>query len=309
MQVAVLAGGTSTEREVSLGSGRASAAALARHYPTRLIEVSAGGLPSGLRPDRDVVFSTLHGTFGEDGAMQRLLDEAGVVYAGCDAASSELTFDKAQTRARARETGLQVPCGQAFAGEEKPSGDQLVEALGEAVVLKPQCGGSSVGLAICAERNAVEKALAKITSGQWLAEQRIVGREVTVGVLGTRALPVVEIAPRSGVFDYEAKYTKGQTEYLAPAPLPAAVAEALQADALKLFHACGCRDYARIDFMITEDFDRFLLEINTLPGMKETSLLPMGANCLGLDFTALVAEMIAPARERWLQRQGTGGQP
>ena len=115
-------------------------------------------------------------------------------------------------------------------------------------------------------------------------------------------MPVVEIAPKSGVFDYAAKYTKGQTEYLAPAPLPAEVAAALQADALALYAACGCRDYARIDFIITSVFDRFLLEINTLPGMKETSLLPMGARCAGMDFITLVDEMITPAKQRWRQR-------
>lgn len=308
MQVAVLAGGTSTEREVSLGSGRACAAALARSFPTRLIEVNEVGLPDDLRPDREVVFSTLHGSGGEDGHMQQLMDAAGVHYAGCDAASSALTFDKQRTRERAAEIGLQVPRGVDFTGEEKPAASALVADLGEALVIKPRCGGSSVGLAICATVEEVEQALGRITTDAWLAEQRIFGREVTVGVVGSRVLPVVEIAPRSGVFDYEAKYTKGRTEYLAPAPLPQPVAAALQADALAIYRACGGRDYARIDFMITEEFDRFLLEINTLPGMKETSLLPMGAHCVGMDFTALVAAMIAPARQRWLQARTAGGQ-
>lgn len=308
MQVAVLAGGTSPEREVSLGSGRACAVALARSFATRLIEVNGPALPECLRPDREVVFSTLHGSGGEDGHMQRLMDEAGVHYAGCDAASSALTFDKQRTRERAAEIGLQVPRGVVFTGEEKPAASALVAELGEGLVIKPRCGGSSVGLAICATAAEVEQALGRITTEAWLAEQRIRGREVTVGVVGTRALPVVEIAPRSGVFDYEAKYTKGRTEYLAPAPLPREEGEALQADALAIYRACGCRDYARIDFMITEEFDRFLLEINTLPGMKETSLLPMGAHCVGMDFTTLVAEMIAPARQRWLQARTKGGQ-
>lgn len=309
MEVVVLAGGTSGEREVSLGSGRASAIALARNYPTRLVEVVADELPPGLRPDREVVFSTLHGTFGEDGQIQQLMDERGIVYAGCDAASSALTFDKERTRTRASEIGLRVPAGMAFSGSDKPSVDTLVAQVGEALVLKPRCGGSSVGLSICATRDEVTAAWPAISAGDWLAEERILGREVTVGVLGDRALPVVEIVPQSGTFDYAAKYTKGLTEYLAPAPLPEAVAESLQADALKIYQSCGCRDFARIDFMITADFDRFLLEINTLPGMKETSLLPMGAHCVGMDFTALVAEMIAPARQRWLRRQGKGASP
>jgi D-alanine-D-alanine ligase len=298
LQIVVLAGGISTEREVSLGSGRAAAAALARHHPTRLIEVNSAAFPAGLVTDRDIVFSTLHGTFGEDGGMQALLEEAGVVYAGCDAASSALTFDKELTKNRAAEIGLRVPGGHAFNAKAAPSSGELIGKLGEAVVLKPQRGGSSVGLAMCRQQAEIEAALGMLDQGDWLAEQWITGREVTVGVVGDRALPVVEIVPKAGVFDYAAKYTKGQTEYLAPAPLPPEVAAALQADALQLFRACGCRDYARIDFMITSDFGRFLLEINTLPGMKETSLLPMGARCAGIDFTALVGELISPAKKR-----------
>ena len=120
-----------------------------------------------------------------------------------------------------------------------------------------------------------------------------------------RALPVVEIAPKSGVYDYASKYTKGLTEYLAPAPLPEAVANRAQVEAERAFAACGCRDYGRIDFLVTEDEQIHFLEINTLPGMKETSLLPMGAQCAGLDFTALVRELVAPARERFRARRTT----
>ncbi len=301
-QIVVLAGGTSTERAVSLGSGRACAEALARRYPTRLVDVTSETLPTGLDRDRDLVFSTLHGTFGEDGQMQQLLEDAGIVFAGCDAASSALTFDKAHTKLRAIDAGLRVPAGRSFSASQKPGLETLVESLGEQIVFKPLCGGSSVGLSVCPDPAAVETALARISEGDWLAEARVIGREVTVGVVGNQAMPVVEIAPKSGVFDYTAKYTKGQTEYLAPAPLPTEVAAALQADALTLYRNCGCRDYARIDFIITSAFDRFLLEINTLPGMKETSLLPMGAHCAGMDFTTLVDEMITPAKQRWLQR-------
>lgn len=308
-RIVVLAGGVSAERDVSLGSGQACALALARHQPTRLIDVTSAALPTDIDPATDIVFSVLHGTFGEDGGMQHLLESAGIAFAGCDALSSELTFDKERTKARASQVGCTVPAGLTFTGETKPTGDEVVAALGEGVVIKPVRGGSSVGLSICARADEIESALSGIKTGNWLAEQRVVGREVTVGILGQRALPVVEIAPRSGVFDYAAKYTKGLTDYLAPAPLEEDVAAALQADAVNAFTACGCRDYARIDFMITADNQRFLLEINTLPGMKETSLLPMGARCAGLDFTTLVGELIAPARVRWSTGQCRGGQP
>lgn len=308
IRISVLAGGTSAEREVSLGSGKACAIALARLWPTRLIEVDSAELPAGLDPQCDIVFSTLHGTFGEDGGMQKLLEQAGVEYAGCDVASSELTFDKEATKQFLVDSNaLQVPKGRVFEGTSKPDAGELVDALGELVVIKPNCGGSSVGLSICSTRAEIETALAQINAGTWLAEQRIMGREVTVGVLQGRALPVVEIAPKSGIFDYEAKYTKGLTEYLAPAPIEPDLAAKLQADAEIAYGATGCRDYARIDFMITEKNNRFLLEINTLPGMKETSLLPMGARCAGMDFTTLVGELVSPAISRLSARLEKGG--
>ncbi|WP_324726131.1 D-alanine--D-alanine ligase [Actomonas aquatica] len=307
--VAVLCGGISSEREVSLGSGKASALALAQTWPTRLIDVKTAAAPLGLRPDRDVVFSTLHGTFGEDGGMQTLLDEAGVIYAGCDAESSALTFDKQRTKSTVAAVGVPTIPGITFAATAAPALDEIVATLGEAVVIKPQCGGSSVGLHLCATAVQIATALTQLTPGEWLAERRVSGREITVGILHGRALPVVEIAPKSGVFDYAAKYTKGLTEYLAPAPLDPAVASLAQAHAEKAFSACGCRDYGRIDFMVTEDGALHFLEINTLPGMKETSLLPMGAQCVGYDFAALVRELMAPARERFLARRDPAVQP
>ena len=130
-------------------------------------------------------------------------------------------------------------------------------------------------------------------------EQRILGRELSVGVLAGQAMGVVEIRPRSGVYDYASKYTKGATEYFAPAPLDPAVTAAARLAAETAYAACGCRDYARVDFMLSSTSELYLLEINTLPGMKETSLLPMSARCVGLDFTALVKEMVTPALQRF----------
>jgi D-alanine-D-alanine ligase len=302
-RITVLAGGVSAEREVSLGSGAASAAALARHWPTRLLDVTDAALPAGLDPAQDVVFSTLHGTFGEDGGMQRLLDAAGIIYAGCDAAASELTMNKAATKRAAAGAGVRVAPDKLFTiapGTPRPEADELVAALrSENIVLKPNAEGSSVGLALPEGRVALAAALAALTPGSWLAEPRLVGRELSVGVVGGRALGVVEIRPRSGVYDFASKYTKGATEYLAPAPLDEATTGAVKNAAERAFAACGCRDYARVDFILISSSEFYLLEINTLPGMKETSLLPMSARCLELDFTALVRELAGPAVRRF----------
>ncbi len=297
--IAVFAGGTSAEREVSLGSGQACAAALARSFPTRLFDVTANALPAGLDPRLHVVFSTLHGTFGEDGGMQRLLEAAGVQYAGCDVASSALTMDKTLTKQAAAAQGVRGAKAILFAATAKPAVEAVIAQLGENVVVKPNAEGSSVGLSLAANRAELAAALAGITQGDWLVEERIVGRELSVGVMGGKAMGVVEIRPKSGVYDYASKYTKGASDYFAPAPLGDELTAVVRAAAETAYAACGCRDYARVDFMLSASNALYLLEINTLPGMKETSLLPMSARCAGLDFTALVREMVTPALQRF----------
>jgi D-alanine-D-alanine ligase len=297
--IAVFAGGTSSERDVSLGSGLASACALARSFPTQFFDITSNTLPAGIDPKRHVVFSTLHGGFGEDGSMQRLLDLAGVVYAGCDAASSALTMDKTRTKQAAANRGVRIGAGVVFESKSAPTADDLVAQLGEQIVLKPNDQGSSVGLTINSSRQELAASLSGLTPGSWLAERRLIGRELSVGVLRGAAMGVVEIRPKSGVYDYASKYTKGATEYFAPAPLDAATTLLVQRASESAFAACGCRDYARVDFILVGSGELYLLEINTLPGMKETSLLPMSARCAGLDFTALARELVLPALGRF----------
>lgn len=297
--IAVLSGGTSAEREVSLGSGQAVAIGMSFTYPTRFVVVDNDELPAGLVESGAVVCSTLHGVFGEDGGMQRLYEAAGVPFAGCDAKASELCFNKWRTRQVVSAVGVPVAPGRCFEAGNKPRAAELAQVLGDSVVLKPNRQGSSVGLQIVNTRAGLEIALGSgIRQGEWLAEKRIVGRELTVGILRGRAMGVVEISPKSGVFDYSSKYTKGLTTYTAPAALSEEVTAEVQRLAETAFAACGCRDYARADFMLSHEGEIYLLEINTLPGMKETSLLPMSARCVGLDFNALCREMVAPALER-----------
>jgi len=297
--IAVFCGGTSAEKEVSLGSGRACALALARNFPTRLFEISENALPAGLDPERHVVFSTLHGTFGEDGGMQSLLDAAGVEYAGGTAEGSAVCFNKQRTKKAVAAAGVNVCEGHQFSTDRMPDAAELVASLGEKLILKPTCNGSSVGLHVIESAAQLGEVLSRLPAGDWLVERRVFGRELTVGVLGGKAMAVVEVAPKSGLYDYTSKYTKGMTEYLAPAPLPDEVTRSVQAMAERAFAAAGCRDYARIDFMLSGKNEPFFLEINTLPGMKDTSLLPMSARCVGLDFTALVRELVAPALARF----------
>lgn len=301
--IAVLCGGTSSESEVSLGSGKAVAQAMTLAYPTAKIILTAEAVPAELDPQRHVVYSTLHGTFGEDGGMQRLLDAAGISYAGCDAKGSDLCFDKWRTRQTVTAADVQVAPGRLFDAADKPSAAAIVQEYGEQVVLKPNRQGSSFGLQIVSSRAGLEVALAGLRPGEWILEKRILGREFTIGLLRGRAMGVVEIVPQSGVFDFTSKYTKGLTEYYAPASISEELAAKMRTAAEAAFAACGCRDYARIDFMLSAEGEFYLLEINTLPGMKETSLLPMSARCVGLDFNALCREMVGPAVERFHQAQ------
>jgi D-alanine-D-alanine ligase len=303
--IAVFAGGTSAENEVSTGSGAACALYLARTYTTRLFQIVAESLPDGYDPSRHVVFSTLHGTFGEDGGMQRLLDAAGGAYAGCDAASSALTMDKELTKRAASGRGVPVVDGFTFDSDSKPAPSEITRRLGTNLVIKPNNEGSSVGLKLVSNDKGLRAALDSVGGGRWIAERRVVGREVSVGILHGKAMGIVEVRPKSGVYDYASKYTAGSTEYLAPAPLDEPLAAKVRSAAETAFSACGCRDYARVDFMISSEGDPFLLEINTLPGMKEMSLLPKSARCAGLDFTALVREMVSPAVERFRQSAGS----
>jgi len=264
-----------------------------------LFVLDADVLPEELDPARHVVCIVQPGTFGEDGGMQRLLEARNFVYGSADSRGSELCFDKWRTRQTVSAVGVQVAPGRNFTVANKPTAASLSAELGDQVVLKPNRQGSSVGLQIVTSRVGLEIALSGLRQGDWIAEKRILGRELTVGILRGRAMGVVEIVPKSGVFDYTSKYTKGLTEYFAPAKISEEMAAAVRTAAETAFAACGCRDYSRIDFMLSSDGELYMLEINTLPGMKETSLLPMSARCVGLDFVALCREMAAPAVERF----------
>jgi len=302
-RIAVLFGGVSHERKVSIGSGQACAAALSQRFEVDAFDiVSHSRLPEGLEPERHVAFSTLHGTFGEDGGAQRLFEAAGLSFAGCDSASSALTFDKALAKRRVAEHGVPIAPDVVFEGGAKPEVGSLVRRLGSTLALKPLAQGSSVGLAFAQGEEEIAQALAKCSTGSWIAEPRIMGREFSVGVLQGEALEVVEIRPKSGRFDYQSKYTKGLTSYLCPAPIDSALRDGIRKVAVDAYLACGCRDFARIDCMVDSQQRIWFLEINTLPGMKETSLLPMSASACGYNFEDLLQKLVEPAILRYEQR-------
>jgi len=301
--IVVLYGGVSAEREVSLKSGEAIAAALAEKYPVELLRLDAAELPDSIDPERMIVFPALHGSFGEDGELQSLMEARGVEYCGSDAAASRVCMSKEVTKQLAKELGVQVPESMFFDGASAPLADDVIKQLGTSLVLKPTDQGSSVGLFFTEHRSALGVALCQIDSGNWMIERRIRGRELTVGLLDGRAMGVVEILSASGVYDYKAKYTLGATEYQFPAQLDAGITARIQREAEAIFKACGCRDFARIDFLLEGDVPYFL-EVNTLPGLTATSLLPKSASCEGYDFPALADELVRPALSRFAAKGG-----
>ena len=305
LKIVVLHGGTSKEREVSLASGQALAAALSTKYAVELVRLDEESLPPRMCASDTVVFPALHGGFGEDGRMQARLEAGGIEYCGSDAAASRLCMDKAATKQIAREQGVPTPDWMVFDAAAPPLADAVIEQLGPSLVVKPVDEGSSVGLHFAEHRSGLGVALSQIHTGRWLIEQRVRGRELTVGLLGGKALGVVEIVSASGVYDYAAKYTPGSTEYRFPAKLEPVLEQQLGDHAERLFASCGCRDFARIDFLLAGE-QLYFLEINTLPGLTATSLLPKSASCVGYHFESLAEALVAPAITR-LSNRSNGG--
>lgn len=301
-KIIVLHGGTSEERAVSLVSGEALAEALSPSFEVELIDLRSDALPSGLCADSGVVFPALHGSFGEDGQIQALMESSGIEFCGSDASASKLCMDKIATKGVASTCSVPTPEAISFDGDDVPLADDVIAQLGMSLVIKPVHEGSSVGLHFAEHRSALGIALSQIHSGRWMIEQRIQGRELTVGLLKGAAMGVVEIKSASGVYDYAAKYTSGTTVYEYPAHLEPKLEAAAKDYAERLFDACGCRDFARADFLL-DGSQLYFLELNTLPGLTATSLLPKSASCVGYDFEALAAELIAPAVERYAGRE------
>ncbi len=293
--ITVMLGGPSAEREVSLRSGAAVAKAL-RSRGHHVHELDPKEKSWSLPPGTQAVFLALHGTYGEDGTVQRQLDELGIPYTGCDAESSRVAFDKHLTKQRCVAAG--IPTAR-FALFDSPTASWPM-GWQPPVVLKPVRQGSSVGLQFVERVADWSQALAEALryDSQVLMEEKIAGRETTVGILDGEALPLVEVVPKSGTLDYQSKYTAGATEYFCPARFDEAATKRIQAVALGAFHAIGGRDYSRVDVMVRSNGDPVVLEVNTLPGMTELSLLPKAAAAVGIDYAELCERMVRMALRR-----------
>ena len=301
MKVAVLMGGWSAEREVSLTSGRGIAAALERlGHDVTAIDMGHDVAQRLTEAAPDVVFNALHGTPGEDGSVQGLLDLMGLKYTHSGLRTSAIAIDKVLTKSVLVPLGIRMPGGHIVSSASLHDGDPLPRPY----VLKPVNEGSSVGVAIVTDQSNYGNPIARDAEGPWLhfdellAEPFIAGRELTVAVLDGEALAVTELAPTQGFYDYDAKYTDGLTVHTCPADLPADIAAAALKMALDAHNALECRGTSRSDFRFdpSQGIDGlYLLEVNTQPGMTPLSLVPEQAKYCGISYDQLVARILASA--------------
>lgn len=279
--IAVIMGGPSAERDISLRSGAAVAAAL-RTCGYRVDEVDVVSTAVTLPPGVEAVFVALHGTFGEDGQVQAIFRARGIPYTGSGVEASRLAFDKIASKQQFIAHGLPTPPFECIT-------DPAQRTLPLPVVVKPARQGSSIGIHRVRAEDEWASALAdaRTYDDGVLVEAYIPGTELTVGVVGEMVLPVLQVRAPDDYYDYRAKYTAGLTEYLVPAPIAADCAERCRAIARRAFEALGCRDLARIDFRMNPEGELYILEANTIPGFTETSLLPKAALAAGIDFPEL----------------------
>lgn len=288
-KVGVLMGGPSSEREVSLRSGAAIAGALrTRGYEVVEIDLKTTSveIPAGV----EAVFVALHGEFGEDGGVQAILRERKIAYTGSGPEASELAFDKVLSKKVFADHGIPTPKHEILGAGQR-------RTMPLPVVVKPVREGSSIGVHIVTDESRwlASYSDALLHGGEVLVESFIEGTELTVGLVGDQVLPVLEIRAPQGFYDYQAKYTKGVTEYLVPAPIPEERARTCQQLALRVFDALGCRDMARVDFRMNSKGELYVLELNSIPGFTETSLLPKAAKAAGIEFPELCDRILQMA--------------
>lgn len=294
--VAVVMGGPSAEREVSLNTGAAIANALREYGYTNVVEIDLDPRNFGKQlaeSKAEVVFNAVHGLYGEDGRLQTLLEIREMPYTGSGMIASVSCMDKVITKRMLRDAGISTPACLIVNKKESGIKEKIMQRFSLPVVIKPASQGSSIGVEIVKEEKQLDEALANAFkySRDILVEEFIGGKELTVSMMQQDgevvALPVIHIAPHSGMYDYHSKYTKGATEYICPADLDEETTKKVQLISKQAYEVLGCSGVARADVMLDEVGNGYVLEINTVPGMTATSLVPKAAAAAGISFPEL----------------------
>ena len=297
-KIAVLMGGPGSERDVSLATGRGVVKAL-RSLGSEVSEVDVKGADFDLPADIELAFLTIHGTFGEDGQLQQILEERGVPYTGEDVEGSALAFDKIRSKEMFRQHDVPTPHWQTINVGQRPT-------IPIPVVIKAPRQGSTVGVHIIRNEREIDSAIADASTydRELLVEKFIPGRELTVGILGDQVLPIIEIIPKGGFYDFTNKYpflnpsAGGAAEHVCPAKIDPEKTDEIQQLALRAFRALGLKVYARVDVLLPDDGAATVLEANTIPGMTEASLLPEAAAVAGISYPELCARIIELSAKR-----------
>jgi D-alanine-D-alanine ligase len=297
-KIAVLMGGPGSERDVSLATGRGVSKAL-RSLGTEVVEVDVHDENFALPKDVDLAFITIHGTFGEDGQLQEILEERGVAYTGDGVEASRAAFDKILSKEKFREHGVVTPEWEVIEVGQRPT-------ISVPLVVKPARQGSTVGVVIVKDASELDSAMAEAAKydRKLLIEKFVSGRELTIGILGDQALPILEIIPKGGFYDFNNKYpflnpqAGGGAEHVCPAKIDPNKAKQVQKQALHAFRALGLVVYGRVDVLLPDSGNPSVLEVNTIPGMTEASLLPEAAAAAGINYVDLCARIIALSRAR-----------
>jgi len=300
-RIVVLMGGPSAEREVSLNTGRAILGALQeKGYDAVGVDLEPLRLVDQLKEAKaEVVFNAIHGKYGEDGLLQGALELLGIPYTGSGVLASAMAMDKGVSKRLFVAGGISTPQSRLYSQEDRTRDltKEILADFGIPVVVKPATQGSSIGVVIVEESASLSQAIDEAFrfSDQVLIEAFVKGKELTVTILGRneiKALPIIEIVPHSGRYDYQSKYTKGATEYIVPARLDDATTKAVQEQALAAFKLLGCIDIGRVDVMLDKDNIPYVLEVNTIPGMTATSLVPKAAAAAGISFAELCEQIL-----------------
>jgi D-alanine-D-alanine ligase len=297
-KIAVMMGGLSREREISLKTGKSVLKALGeKGYTVLPVDVGDDIAEKLLKEKVECAFLALHGRFGEDGTIQGMLELMRIPYTGSGVLASALAMDKIMSKKFFLCEKIPTPRFEVFQREQIKKDRPPKVSLPLPVVVKPAREGSTIGISIVRRDEELDPALKM--AGEYdeeiLVEEFIKGREITVGILQNIPLPVIEIAPKSGFYDYRSKYTKGETEYILPARIPREKYLYAQEISLKAFQELGCSGVGRVDLMADEDENPFVIDVNTMPGMTETSLLPKAAGYAGIPFEDLVERILLGA--------------
>jgi len=297
-KIGVLMGGLSKEREISLRTGKAITKALSgKGY--HVLPIDAGrDIASALTKEKiECAFIALHGRFGEDGTIQGMLELMGIPYTGSGVLASALAIHKIMAKKIFACEKIPTPPFEVFYRREIERGDLRKVSLSLPLVVKPAREGSTIGISIVREERELIPALK--TAGEYdeeiLVEAFVTGKEITVAILDGLVLPIIEIAPKSGFYDYHSKYTKGETEYILPARIPREKYLEAQEVSLKTYRAFGCSGCVRVDLMTDEDGNAYVVDVNTMPGMTETSLVPKAAAFAGIPFEDLAERILLGA--------------